>query len=77
MTTVVSFRNSEYGTTCAKCREPLIAPEWSEYVSEQSVINLWHCTNCGYQFETEACVPVDTEADALAIKDFFPSLLVA
>lgn len=42
MTTVASFRNSEYETTCTKCREPLIAPEWSEYVSEKSVLNL--CT---------------------------------
>ena len=40
MTTVAAFRNSEYETTCTKCGEPLIAPEWSEYVSEQSVLNL-------------------------------------
>ncbi len=77
MTTVAAFRNSEYETTCTKCGEPLIAPEWSEYVSEQSVLNLWQCTKCGYQFETEACMPVDSKAVALAIKDFFPSLLVA
>ena len=77
MTTVASFRNSEYETTCTKCGEPLIAPEWSEYVSEQSVVNLWHCTKCGCQFESEACVPADTEADAVAIKEFFPALLVA
>ena len=77
MTTVAAFRSSEYETTCAKCGAPLIAPEWSEYVSEQSVVNLWQCTKCGYQFETEACMPVDSKADALAIKDFFPSLLVA
>jgi RNase P subunit RPR2 len=77
MTTVASFRNSEYETTCTKCGEPLIAPEWSEYVSEQSVLNLWHCTKCGCRFETEICVPADTEADAVVIKEFFPSLLVA
>ena len=34
MTTVASFRHSEFETTCAKCGEPLIAPEWSEFVSE-------------------------------------------
>ena len=77
MTTVASFRNSEYETTCTKCGEPLIAPEWSEYVNEQSVLNLSHCTKCGCRFETEICAPADTEADAVAIKDFFPSLLVA
>src|SRR5665811_817621 len=34
MTTVASFRHSEFETICAKCGEPLIAPEWSEFVSE-------------------------------------------
>jgi hypothetical protein len=34
MTTVASFRHSEFETTCAKCDEPLIAPEWSEFMSE-------------------------------------------
>jgi ABC-type ATPase with predicted acetyltransferase domain len=68
-----SFRK----TTCAKCSEPLIALEWSEYVNQESVVNLWQCTKCGYQFETEACMPFDSKADALAIKDFFRSLLVA
>ena len=70
---MTSFRK----TNCAKCGEQLIAPEWSEYLSQESVVNLWQCTKCGCQFETEACTPVDSEADALAIKDFFPSLLVA
>ncbi len=77
MTTVASFRHSEFETICAKCGEPLIAPESSEFVSEGLVLNLWACTNCGNRFETEACMPEDAEADALAIKEFFPSLLVA
>ena len=68
-----SFRK----TICAKCSEPLIALEWSEYVNQESVINLWQCTKCGCRFETELCVPADAEAVALAIEDFFPSLLVA
>jgi hypothetical protein len=29
------------------------------------------------RFETEIRVPADTQADAVAIKDYFPSLLVA
>jgi ribosomal protein L37AE/L43A len=45
------------------------------------VLNLWTCTNCGNRFETEAYMPTDAkadaEADAEAIKDFFPSLLIA
>jgi hypothetical protein len=77
MTTVASFRNSQFETTCDKCGEPLITPEWSEFVGEGLVRNLWRCTKCSCQFETEACMPANTEADALAIKDFFPSLLVA
>jgi hypothetical protein len=32
--------SSSFGTTCEKCGEMLIAPEWSEYVSERLVINL-------------------------------------
>lgn len=76
MATVASFRHSKFETTCTKCGEPLIAPEWSEFVSEGLVLNLWTCTNCGNPFETEVCMPADAEADAIAIKDFLPSLLV-
>jgi hypothetical protein len=79
MTTVASFRNSEYETTCAKCGEALVAPDWSEYVSEGLVLNLWSCTKCGCQFETEAFVPADVGAmnDRIAVEAFFPSLLIA
>jgi hypothetical protein len=79
MSTVASFRNSEYETTCAKCGEALIAPDWSEYVSEGLVLNLCSCTKCGCRFETETFVSADAEAmdDRIAVKAFFPSLLVA
>jgi hypothetical protein len=79
MTTVASLRNSEHETTCTKCGEALIAPDWSEYVSEGLVLNLWSCTNCGCKFETEAIVPADVEAmnDRIALEAFFPALLVA
>jgi len=76
-TVIKSFSSTDHGTTCAKCGEPLIAPEWSEFVTEELVLNLWSCMSCGNRFETEACMPADVEADAEAIKDFFPSLLVA
>jgi hypothetical protein len=79
MTTVASFRNSAFETTCAKCGEALIAPEWSEFVSGGLVLNLWTCTSCGCRFETEACIPADAEQkiDSKVSEAFFPSLLVA
>ena len=79
MTTVASFRNPKNETICTKCGEALIAPEWSEYVSEQLVRNLWSCTNCDYRFETEVAVPADTHGTKhrSAVEAFFSSLLVA
>jgi ribosomal protein L37AE/L43A len=79
VTTIASIRNSEHETTCVKCGETLIAPEWSEYVSEELVLNLWSCRNCGQRFETEAHIPAGTmsKADSELLEDFFPSLLVA
>jgi ribosomal protein L37AE/L43A len=79
MTTVASIRNSEYETACAKCGEALIAPEWSEHVSERLVLNLWSCTKCGLRFETGACMPADAESinDIMTMEEIFPSLLVA
>jgi ribosomal protein L37AE/L43A len=53
MTTIASIRHSERGI-CAKCGHALFIPEWSEYVSERLVLNLWSCTKCGYRFETLA-----------------------
>jgi len=37
---------------CGLCAEELIAPEWSAYANAQAVRNFWHCTNCGYVFES-------------------------
>src|SRR5450759_2822195 len=77
MTTIASIRHSERGI-CAKCGYALFVTEWSEYVSERVVLNLWSCTKCGYRFETEAQMPADAESidDAETIEAFFPSLLV-
>ena len=80
MTTVGSIRSSKSETTCVKCGEALIAPEWSEYVSEQLVLNLWSCPMCGCHFETEALVPADageSEVYNTSLEYYFPSLLVA
>ncbi len=72
-------RRSVFGMNCVQCGDLLIAPEWSEYKDERHVLNLWSCTNCGCQFETEAPVAGTGRSanDAVAIKAFFPSLLVA
>mgnify|MGYP001558473927 CR=1 FL=1 len=79
MTTVASTHNTDCGTTCIQCGDALIAPEWSEYVSERLVLNLWSCSKCGCRFETEAYMPADAKSaiDALTMEAFFPSLLVA
>ena len=36
---------------CAQCGDALVAPEWSEHVSERCVRHLWSCEACGYEFE--------------------------
>lgn len=79
MRTVTTIRDSKFETICAKCGYALIAPEWSEFVVDGLVLNLWICTKCGYRFETEAYMPADVESlnDRMAVEAFFPSLLVA
>ena len=37
---------------CAQCGDRLVAPDWSEHVSERCVRHLWSCEACGYAFET-------------------------
>jgi ribosomal protein L37AE/L43A len=37
---------------CAQCGQALIAPTWSEHVSERCVRHVWSCEACGYEFET-------------------------
>jgi hypothetical protein len=76
--TIASTRRPDYGMTCAKCGDLLIAPEWSEYEDENHVLNLWSCPKCHIEFETEAFVPGGVKSgEDEAIKAFFPSLLVA
>jgi len=36
---------------CAQCGADMIAPEWSEHVSDRRVRNFWSCEGCGYRFE--------------------------
>ena len=37
---------------CPQCNESLLAPDWSEYLSERCVRHIWSCEACGYKFET-------------------------
>jgi ribosomal protein L37AE/L43A len=47
-------RTHGYGelTPCAQCGKTLVAPTWSEHVSECCIRHLWECEACGYKFET-------------------------
>jgi hypothetical protein len=39
------------GNQCAQCRADIIAPEWSEHLSDSCIRHVWSCEACGYQFE--------------------------
>ena len=43
--------------SCAQCAAKIVAPEWSEHVSDRCVRHLWACEACGYQFETSVFFP--------------------
>ena len=66
-----SNRPPIFGMNCTQCGDLLIAPEWSEYEDERHILNLWSCTNCGCQFETEALLPAaKAVSDAATMKAF-------
>jgi transcription elongation factor Elf1 len=72
MTSMASVRR--FG--CSRCGDKLIAPEISEFISEDEVRHHWCCACCGLEFETAvqlSCRAVDPRI----IEQFFPSLLVA
>lgn len=80
MTTVASLRGLTHMPVCERCGETPVAPEWSEYFSEeQVVINLWSCAACGNRFETEGFEPIEpiSKIDSRILEEFFPALLVA
>ena len=79
MAMMPSMSGTDHGTTCVKCGEKLFVPDWSEFVSERLVVNLWSCGRCGDRFETSACTSEDAEFK-MSQKDWelmFPALLVA
>ena len=43
--------------TCPQCNAWLLAPDWSEYLSERCVRHTWSCDACGYEFETAVFFP--------------------
>jgi ribosomal protein L37AE/L43A len=43
--------NSVLVSECAQCGAEMIAPKWSEHLSDHCVRNVWSCEACGYQFE--------------------------
>ncbi len=78
MTSIASVRR----LGCSRCGDRLIAPEVSEFVSEEEVRHYWSCARCGHEFETTVEVvsyPAVSyqAADPKLIEQFFPSLLVA
>ena len=50
--------------SCAQCGAWLLAPEWSEHVSERSVRHAWSCDACSYRFETTVFFPAPQRAAA-------------
>jgi ribosomal protein L37AE/L43A len=40
------------GNFCPQCGDRLLAPEWSEHVSERCVRHVWTCDACTYSFES-------------------------
>ncbi|MDR3488480.1 MAG: hypothetical protein P4M05_26710 [Bradyrhizobium sp.] len=79
MAIMPSMSSTDHGTTCVKCGELLFIPDWSEFVNEWLVLNLWCCCRCGDRFETLACMADDAEFRVIQRdwKQMFPTLLVA
>ena len=47
---------------CPHCHQPVVAPEASEFVSEERVRHLWSCDSCGHAFETAVRVRIPQAA---------------
>jgi ribosomal protein L37AE/L43A len=42
---------------CPQCGAHLLAPDWSEHVSERCIRHTWSCEACAYEFETAVYFP--------------------
>jgi len=49
---------------CPQCDGWLLAPEWSEHLTERSVRHTWSCEACGYGFETTVFFAAPAKAAA-------------
>jgi ribosomal protein L37AE/L43A len=49
---------------CAQCGAAIVAPEWSECLSDHRVRNVWSCEACSYQFEDTVYLSARELADA-------------
>jgi len=49
---MVSMPPSFAMRACPHCRQPVVAPEASEFVSEDKVRHFWSCDSCGHDFAT-------------------------
>lgn len=76
---MASMSSTDHGVSCPKCGEVLFTPEWSEYVSERLIVNLWACTECGDRFDTSACLGADAETADISVlmKEFVQLQLAA
>jgi hypothetical protein len=64
-TTTALSRLATYAKNiCPQCSEWLLAPDWSEYLSERCVRHTWSCEACGYDFETTVVFPALAKAAA-------------
>ena len=52
------------GNQCAQCQAAIIAPAWSEHLTDSCVRNVWSCDACGYQFEDTVYLTAREAADA-------------
>jgi ribosomal protein L37AE/L43A len=61
-----AFIRSSFTIPCAQCGRDLIAPEWSEHVSDRCVRHVWVCEACGYEFETAVYLRANAERELAA-----------
>ena len=64
MVVILTNNYSPYGIACIRCNHRLIAPNWSEYVSERHVRHSWSCESCGHQFETSDYLRLNATSNA-------------
>jgi hypothetical protein len=48
----------QFGTSCHQCHDDVIAPNRSEYVSEDQIRHIWSCESCGHEFEMSVNLPI-------------------